>query len=70
MVRQILRLPKAAVSEADLAAVWLALDDATLDNGCLWLRNASHREPLRRVFVRDREPHEPDPEMVFVSSLR
>ena len=27
MVRQILRLPKAAVSEADLAAVWLALDD-------------------------------------------
>ena len=46
--------------------LWLALDDATEANGCLWLRNASHREPMRRVFVRDREPHEPDPNMVFV----
>lgn len=32
--------------------LWLALDEATVENGCLWVRPASHREPLRRVFVR------------------
>jgi phytanoyl-CoA hydroxylase len=35
--------------------LWLALDDATLENGCLWVRPASHREPLRRQFVRNPE---------------
>mmetsp|Transcript_25838 Transcript_25838/g.80501 ORF Transcript_25838/g.80501 Transcript_25838/m.80501 type:complete len:332 (+) Transcript_25838:226-1221(+) len=52
--------------EQTVVGLWLALDDATVDNGCLWLRNRSHFEPLRRVFVRDRDPHEPDPNMVFV----
>lgn len=28
--------------------LWLALDDATLTNGCLWLRPGSHKEKLRR----------------------
>ena len=31
---------------------WLALHDATLENGCLWARPGSHLEPLRRRFVR------------------
>ena len=34
--------------------LWLALDDATLENGCLWVRNASHLEPVRRYFVREK----------------
>lgn len=35
--------------------VWLALDDATLHNGCLWVRPASHTEPVRRQFCRNPE---------------
>jgi phytanoyl-CoA hydroxylase len=29
--------------DRSLTAVWLALDDATLDNGCLWVIPGSHR---------------------------
>ncbi|CAJ1937938.1 unnamed protein product [Cylindrotheca closterium] len=35
--------------------LWLALDDATLENGCLWARPGSHKEPLRRQFIRNPE---------------
>lgn len=33
--------------------LWLALDDATLENGCLWVRPGSHVEPVRRQFSRN-----------------
>ncbi|KAL7473300.1 hypothetical protein ACHAXS_013764 [Conticribra weissflogii] len=33
--------------------LWLALDDATLENGCLWVRPGSHRESVRRQFARN-----------------
>lgn len=33
--------------------LWLALDSATLENGCLWVRPKSHREPVRRCFKRN-----------------
>ena len=33
--------------------LWLALQDATLENGCLWVRPASHKEPVRRTFKRN-----------------
>ncbi|KAI2492536.1 phytanoyl-CoA dioxygenase [Fragilaria crotonensis] len=33
--------------------LWLALDDATLVNGCLWVRPKSHLEPVRRQFKRN-----------------
>ena len=29
--------------DRSLAAVWIALDDATVDNGCLWVLPGSHR---------------------------
>jgi phytanoyl-CoA hydroxylase len=55
--------------------LWLALDDATLQNGCLWVRPGSHREPLRRRFSRNRKhfgdaatgvaPDPSEPQMVF-----
>lgn len=32
---------------------WVALQDATLDNGCLWAEPGGHRGPLRKRFVRD-----------------
>lgn len=40
--------------------LWLALDDATLENGCLWVRPGSHREAVRRKFVRNPEHFGPD----------
>mmetsp|Transcript_75666 Transcript_75666/g.234965 ORF Transcript_75666/g.234965 Transcript_75666/m.234965 type:complete len:303 (-) Transcript_75666:2-910(-) len=49
--------------------LWLALDSATLENGCLWARPGSHAEPVRRLFVRNpRRFAEGDasaPQMVF-----
>ncbi|MGE4071600.1 MAG: phytanoyl-CoA dioxygenase family protein [Lysobacterales bacterium] len=32
---------------------WFALEDATLDNGCLWVEPGGHRGPLREMFVRE-----------------
>ena len=31
---------------------WFALEDATLDNGCLWVEPGGHRGPLRERFVK------------------
>jgi phytanoyl-CoA hydroxylase len=31
---------------------WFALEDATIDNGCLWVQPGGHRGPLRERFVR------------------
>ena len=31
---------------------WFAIEDATLDNGCLWAQPGGHLGPLRRVFQR------------------
>jgi hypothetical protein len=33
--------------------LWLALQPATLANGCLWLRPGSHTEPVRRHMARN-----------------
>lgn len=35
-----------------VVGLWVALEDATLDNGCLWAEPGGHRSPLRRRFVR------------------
>jgi len=49
--------------------LWLALDPATLENGCLWVRPGSHREPVRRLFVRNpkhfTEGDAKAPQMIF-----
>lgn len=31
---------------------WFALEDATVNNGCLWVEPGAHRGPLRERFVR------------------
>ena len=33
---------------------WFAIEDATIDNGCLWAVSGTHRGPLREVFKRNR----------------
>jgi len=49
--------------------MWLALHDATLDNGCLWVRPGSHKEPVRRQFSRNPDHFERGdtdaPQMIF-----
>jgi phytanoyl-CoA hydroxylase len=35
---------------------WFALEDATRDNGCLWVQPGGHRGPLRERFVREAGP--------------
>jgi phytanoyl-CoA hydroxylase len=35
-----------------VTAFWFALEDATRDNGCLWVEPGGHRGPLRERFVR------------------
>jgi phytanoyl-CoA hydroxylase len=32
---------------------WFALEDATEENGCLWVQPGGHRGPLRELFVRE-----------------
>jgi phytanoyl-CoA hydroxylase len=32
---------------------WFALEDAALDNGCLWVEPGGHHGPLREQFVRE-----------------
>ncbi|NLD77674.1 MAG: phytanoyl-CoA dioxygenase family protein [Acidimicrobiales bacterium] len=34
---------------------WVAVDDATIENGCLWAQPGGHRGPLRKRFVLDDE---------------
>lgn len=49
-----------------LIGLWIALEDATLENGCLWFAPGSHKEGLRndRHFFRDERN-----KMVFTSEL-
>jgi phytanoyl-CoA hydroxylase len=35
-----------------VVGLWFALEDATLDNGCLWAEPGGHRGPVRERFVR------------------
>jgi phytanoyl-CoA hydroxylase len=35
-----------------VTGLWFALEDATVDNGCLWARPGSHTEPPRQRFHR------------------
>ena len=42
--------------DRSLTAVWIALDDATIENGCLWVLPGSHR---RGVLYPSREQHDP-----------
>jgi phytanoyl-CoA hydroxylase len=34
---------------------WFALEDATVENGCMWAEPGGHRRPLRSRFVREGE---------------
>ncbi len=42
-----------ATEPQSVLGLWFALEDAALDNGCLWVEPGGHRGPLRERFVRD-----------------
>jgi len=36
-----------------VTGVWIAIEDANRDNGCLWVQPGGHRSPLREIFQVD-----------------
>jgi phytanoyl-CoA hydroxylase len=42
-------------SPQTVTTFWFALEDATRDNGCLWVEPGGHRGPLRELYLRDGE---------------
>jgi len=39
-------------SPESTVGIWIALEDATLDNGCLWVAPGEHNSPLRERMIR------------------
>jgi phytanoyl-CoA hydroxylase len=44
-----------------VTGLWFALEDATRDNGCLWVQPGGHRSALRERFVRSESGVRLDP---------
>ena len=40
-------------SPSRVVGVWFALEDATIENGCLWMAPGAHRSPLRERYTID-----------------
>lgn len=40
---------------ASVVGMWFAIEDATLENGCMWVLPGGHRLPVRKRFRRDPE---------------
>jgi len=38
---------------ATVTGVWVAIEDANRDNGCLWVQPGGHRSPLRQIYQVD-----------------
>ncbi len=45
--------PALILMERAQVGLWLAVEDATIENGCLYAIPGSHKEPLYRKFVRE-----------------
>lgn len=50
-----------ATHDRSLVGAWIALDDATVDNGCLWVIPGSHRQGYLYPVRAHDEPDEYDP---------
>jgi phytanoyl-CoA hydroxylase len=46
-----------ATQPASVLGCWIALEDAGLDNGCLWVAPGGHKGPLREIYQVDWEQH-------------
>ena len=36
---------------------WIAVEDATLENGCLWFAPGSHKSGVHRRYMRNKDPN-------------
>jgi phytanoyl-CoA hydroxylase len=45
------------VENQPVIGLWFALEDATLENGCLWGIPGAHRGPLKSRSIRDKQDH-------------
>jgi phytanoyl-CoA hydroxylase len=45
------------VNEAPITGLWFALEDATIENGCLWVIPGAHKTPLKSRMLRDGNNH-------------
>ncbi len=43
---------------ASVTGIWIALEDATRENGCLWMQPGGHRSPLREIYEVDPDTRE------------
>ena len=43
-----------------LVGFWIALDDATQENGCLWIAPGSHQSGVHRRYIRNKDPNSID----------
>ncbi|XP_064644861.1 phytanoyl-CoA dioxygenase domain-containing protein 1-like [Lineus longissimus] len=55
-----------------LMGYWIALEDATLENGCLWFIPGSHKEGLgnNRRMVRNEDKKPGEPYLVFTAPIK
>jgi phytanoyl-CoA hydroxylase len=47
-----------------LVGYWFPIDDATLENGCLWYVPGSHKYPITRRYIRNQADN-PESLMIF-----
>ncbi|XP_039309299.1 phytanoyl-CoA dioxygenase isoform X1 [Solenopsis invicta] len=45
------------VEPVKLVGFWIALEDATLNNGCLWIAPGSHQSGVHRRYMRNKDPN-------------
>lgn len=43
-----------------VAGFWIALDDATTENGCLWFARGSHKSGVHRRYIRNPDKNSED----------
>ena len=43
---------------ATVTGIWVAIEDANRDNGCLWVQPGGHRSPLREIYEVDWQKRE------------
>jgi phytanoyl-CoA hydroxylase len=44
-----------ATDPPNITGIWIALEAATRENGCLWMQPGGHRSPLRELYTVDHE---------------
>lgn len=49
-----------------LTGFWIALDDATTENGCLWFSRGSHKSGVHRKYIRN--PDQNSEELLIYTS--